>query len=238
GVLFYRAHWMSGNLEFIDCFVDTLAGLNADVLPVFTASLKETALPNWTGAVTPWPTAFNLLCDEHGPVVDVILSTLSFAMNDGRHGAAALEALDVPILQAITAGTSREQWEASPRGLGPLDTAINVALPEFDGRVITVPTSFKELFNPEETCKLSCAGSCMDATGGDGISAGPGEIIRYAPALDRVEVVGRLALRFAALRHKPNAEKRVAFILTNNAGKANRVGNAVGLDAPASLMEL
>ncbi|MDP9348632.1 MAG: cobaltochelatase subunit CobN, partial [Gemmatimonadota bacterium] len=43
---------------------------------------------------------------------------------------------------------------------------------------------------------------------------------------------------FSALRRKPNAEKRIAFVLTNAAGKASKIGNAVGLDAPASLMQL
>jgi cobaltochelatase CobN len=47
-----------------------------------------------------------------------------------------------------------------------------------------------------------------------------------------------LALRFAALRHTPNRAKRIAFILTNSQGKAARIGNAVGLDAPASLIKL
>src|SRR6185312_12761464 len=42
----------------------------------------------------------------------------------------------------------------------------------------------------------------------------------------------------AVLRRKPNAEKRVAFVLTNSAAKASRIGNAVGLDAPASLLRL
>src|SRR5206468_12247287 len=96
-------------------------------------------------------------------------------------------------------------------------TATTVALPERAGRIMTLPVTFKE-------------------TGREGEAAD--EVIRYAADRGRVETVGRLALRFAALRRKANTEKRVAFILTNNAGKANRVGNAVGLDAPASLMEL
>ena len=48
--------------------------------------------------------------------------------------------------------------------------------------------------------------------------------------------VAGLAAKTAALRRKPNAQKRVAFILTNSPGKAARIGNAVGLDAPASLI--
>ena len=45
-------------------------------------------------------------------------------------------------------------------------------------------------------------------------------------------------MRFAVLRNKPNSEKRVAFVLTNAPGKAAKVGNAVGLDAPASLLRV
>ncbi|HEV7382883.1 MAG TPA: cobaltochelatase subunit CobN, partial [Dyadobacter sp.] len=54
----------------------------------------------------------------------------------------------------------------------------------------------------------------------------------------RVERVAGLALRFARLKHLPNSEKRIAFIFTNSNTKASQVGNAVGLDAPASLMNM
>ena len=37
---------------------------------------------------------------------------------------------------------------------------------------------------------------------------------------------------------KPNQDKRIAFILTNSPGKAARIGNAVGLDTPASLIKI
>ena len=40
------------------------------------------------------------------------------------------------------------------------------------------------------------------------------------------------------LRRKPNADKRVAVVLTNYNAKASRIGNAVGLDTPASLLRL
>src|SRR5205814_1309906 len=55
---------------------------------------------------------------------------------------------------------------------------------------------------------------------------------------DRVARVAGLALRFAVLNRKPNQAKRVAFVLTNSPGKAARIGNAVGLDAPASLLRV
>jgi len=49
-----------------------------------------------------------------------------------------------PLVQAICCGTSRAEWIGSARGLSPTEAAMHVALPECDGRVISVPISFKE----------------------------------------------------------------------------------------------
>jgi cobaltochelatase CobN len=218
GLLFYRSHWMSGNLAFIDACVRELEAHGANALPVFTASLKEESPPPEGILVGRWPAAFSLFVADGRPLIDVLVTTVSFALGevqpDGPTPAgwsvSAFAALGVPVLHAVCGGTARWQWEASQRGLSPLDTAMNVALPEFDGRIITVPISFKEPLNG---------------------TAQPAEAIHYAPVADRVNRVAGLALRFAALRRKPNHDKRVAFILTNSPGKAAKIGNAVGLDA-------
>ena len=99
-----------------------------------------------------WPSAFAWFFQDDRRLIDVLISTVSFALGEinpsgptpSGWSVDALAALNVPVLQAICAGTTRWQWEASSRGLSPLDTAMNVALPEFDGRIITVPISFKE----------------------------------------------------------------------------------------------
>ncbi|MGH2521340.1 MAG: cobaltochelatase subunit CobN, partial [Anaerolineales bacterium] len=105
-------------------------------------------------------------------------------------------------------------------GLYPLDVALHVALPEFDGRIITVPVSFKS---------SSPVGDFSDGGGGSEL---------YAPLRDRADRIAGLAARLIALRRKPNSEKRIAFVLTNSPAKASRIGNAVGLDAPESLRRL
>ncbi|WP_193321727.1 cobaltochelatase subunit CobN, partial [Mycobacterium tuberculosis] len=56
-----------------------------------------------------------------------------------------LAALDIPILQGLCLTSPRDQWCANDDGLSPLDVASQVAVPEFDGRIITVPFSFKEI---------------------------------------------------------------------------------------------
>jgi len=207
GVTFYRAHYISGNTGFIDAMVRALEDKGVNVLPVFTASLK--ALDTASG----WPAAFQFFRNSGHTSIDVLINTVSFAMQDGTVSADEniLSKLDVPILQAITSGMSQSSWESSSRGLNPLDTAMNVAIPEFDGRIITVPISFKE--------------KGREAKG-------------YEPVYDRIERVAGIATRFARLRHISNQAKKIAFVFTNSSSKASQIGNAVGLDAPASLMAI
>jgi cobaltochelatase CobN len=237
GLLFYRSHWMSGNLAFIDACVRELESRGADALPVFTASLKDEADPPAGMPTGRWPAALSLFVADGRPLIDVLIATVSFALGDVQPdgptqagwSVGAFTALGMPVLQAICGGTARWQWEASQRGLNPLDTAMNVALPEFDGRIITVPISFKETLR----------GAGLQPAVADGrLQTCPTDAVHYAPVADRVSRVVGLALRFAALRRKENRDKRVAFVLTNSPGKAAKVGNAVGLDAPASLLRV
>jgi cobaltochelatase CobN len=100
---------------------------------------------------------------------------------------------------------------------------MSVALPEFDGRIITVPISFKE----EVASEVNGRNEKMDA-----------RLQRNLPQLDRIDFLARLSVKWAALRLKPNSEKRVAIILSNYPTKDARVGNAVGLDTPASVINV
>ena len=221
GLLFYRAHWMSRNLTFVDALIRELEH-EANVLPVFCYSLKG-------GASGEPPRAFrDYLLDSDGrPRVDCLINTLSFSMAtlavEGPALAtgwsvAYLETLNVPIIQAIVATGSYQRWAESDRGLGPIDVAMSVAMPEFDGRIITVPISFKEVAERDDALGTA--------------------LLRYIPQPDRVRLVARLALNWAALRRKPNSEKRLALILTNYPSKNARIGNAVGLDTPASVLNI
>ena len=102
-----------------------------------------------------------------------------------------LEHLNVPIVQAIACTTSHDTWAQSDTGLTPLDTVMSVALPEFDGRIISVPFSFKEVV-------------AEDATVG-------GVVTKYVPAADRVQAVASLAVRLARLQHIPRRRSAWPF---------------------------
>ncbi len=230
GVLFYRSYLLTGNTAFIDAIIEEGEALGLNVLPIFAYSLKDEATP--TGAL---PEALTYFIDADGnPTVDAVLHTMSFAMGSAEPGTGddaedwavpALERLDVPQLQAIAASTSTERWRASDAGLNALDVAMNVAIPELDGRIITVPIAFKERVDPREAS--------------DGRARLHGaDVVHHAPHRERIRRVLGIAARLAALRRTSNAEKRVAVVLTNHNAKASRIANAVGLDSPASLLAL
>ena len=219
-LLFYRAHWVSQNLDFVDAMVNALERHGCHVLPVFCSSLRED-----DGAVFR-----KYLMDSKGRAfVDVVVCTQSFAMShhpslqsndssDANWDIRVLEELDVPILQAIVSTEPQAMWDERDIGLSPLDIAMNVALPELDGRIITVPVSFKESVSQN--------------------GAGSAELRQYVPNMEQTEAVASLAARYARMAHTPAAERKVAVVLSNYPTKASRLGNAVGLDTPASAINL
>jgi len=228
-ILFYRAHWMSGNLSTIDALINRLEELEINVLPIYSFSLKHN--PEGDGQAN--RTFTELLCDDNGEArVQCIVNTMGMSMTDLQEDVATfatgpqvdyLDRLNVPIIQGIFSTGSEAEWEDSELGLGPIDTAMSVALPEFDGRIITVPISFKE-----------------EIASGSNVSNGniDARLQRNLPRLDRIDFLARLAAKWAALRLKPNADKRIAIILSNYPTKDARVGNAVGLDTPASVVNI
>jgi len=200
-VLFYRAHVLSGNLQFVDHLVRALESRGFSAVGVFTSSLRDRDDSGTPAALRLLEPPAVIVNTVSFPVLN--LTSLERPPEDAHH--TSFEAMGVPIIQAICSGTTREAWVESARGLGPAEAAMNIALPECDGRIITVPVSFKENH-------------------------------RYVPDDERVGRVADIAWRLAALRSTPNRDKRVAIVLSNSGGKAQKIGGAVGLDTPASLL--
>lgn len=206
-VLYYRAHHMSGNTAFIETLCRAVEAEGARALPLYVASLRA-----------PEPELIETLRDADAIVTTVLAAggtrpaEASAGGDDESWDAGALTALDVPILQALCLTGSRTDWERNDEGVSPLDAASQIAVPEFDGRLITVPFSFKEIDE-------------------DGLPA-------YVADDERAARVAGIAVRHARLRHIPNADKRVALVLSAYPTKHSRIGNAVGLDTPASAVAL
>ncbi|MBF6383748.1 cobaltochelatase subunit CobN [Nocardia farcinica] len=207
GIVYYRAQHLAGNTAYVEALCRAVEDAGARALPVYCASLR-----------TAEPELLATLGRADALVATVLAAggtkpaTASAGGDDEAWDVGALAALDVPILQGLCLTTGRAQWEDNDDGLSPLDVATQVAVPEFDGRIITVPFSFKE----------------FDA---DGLST-------YVPDPERAARVAGIAVRHARLRHIPAADKRLALMLSAYPTKHARIGNAVGLDTPASTIAL
>ncbi|MGW0559239.1 cobaltochelatase subunit CobN [Streptomyces sp. NPDC003016] len=207
GVLFYRAHELSGNTSFVDVLCDQIEAKGANALPVYCGSLRSAD-----------PELYRELGKADALIATVLAaggtraSDASAGGDDEAWDIGALADLDVPVLQGLCLTSSRATWEASDAALSPMDAAMQVAIPEFDGRLITVPFSFKE--------------------------QGEGDVPVYVADPERAARVAGIAVRHARLAHKPNKDKRLALVFTAYPTKHSRVGNAVGLDTPASAIRV
>lgn len=212
GICFYRSHFLTGNTAFVDALCAALEEAGANALAVWSTTLRR----DGDGRVP----ALELLDGRVDALVTTMLATGGSAPEgDAEWDASALAALDVPVIQAVCATASRATWEASDSGLTPLDAATQVAIPEFDGRLLGGVVSFKE------------RGAAEDSPVGVGVP-------RYVPDGERCARVARLAVRHARLRATPARERRVAVLLTAFPTKHARIGMAVGLDTPASAIAL
>jgi cobaltochelatase CobN len=205
--LYYRAHELAGNTGFVDALAGAIESCGARPMPVWCASLR-----------TAEPELLQILGQADVLVVTVLAAggtvpALSQAGGDDEAwDVGAIAALDIPVVQALCLTSPRAQWAGANAGLSPLDAATQVAIPEFDGRIISVPFSFKE-------------------TGDDGLS-------RYVPDPERAARVAGTAVALARLRHTAPADRRIAIVLSAYPTKHSRIGNAVGLDTPVSTVRL
>jgi len=204
GVLFYRAHHASGNVGFAHDLAEAITATGvAEPVLIHAASLR---------------TVPDDLLDELRTLDALVVTVLaaggtnpakvSAGGDDEAWDVGALASLDIPILQGLCLTWDRETWAGNEDGLSPMDAASQIAVPEFDGRIITTAFSFKE----------------FDDEG----------LPRYVTDPERCARVAGIAVAHARLRVVPPAKQKIAVMLSAYPTKHARVGNAVGLDTPVS----
>ena len=198
-LLVYRSAVLAGDTRPVAALMDALAARGLAPLTVAVSSLKE----EFAVAIV------RRAIRARRPAV--IVSTTAFSARDDA--TFVLDEADCPVLQAIPVGTAREAWAASQRGLSAADLAMQVALPEFDGRLMAGPISFKE-DAPDPDKQFSRRSQTPDPAG--------------------VAAVADAALAWVRLARTPRPERRLALILSDYPARGGRAGFAVGLDTPAS----
>ncbi|WP_420101497.1 cobaltochelatase subunit CobN, partial [Bosea sp. (in: a-proteobacteria)] len=202
-ILLYRSGIVAGDTALSEALAAALATRGLAPLPLALTSLKDPAVTAELAA----------LIAMRKPAL--IVATTGFSARDGE--AFVLDAADCPVLQAVPVGSPYEAWEASPRGLSAADLAMQVALPEFDGRIGAIPVAFKaETLDP--------------ATG----------LVnrRLVPDAEGIAALADLTAGWIALAAKPAVERKLALVMSDYPARGGRAGFAVGLDTPASVTAL
>jgi len=210
GILFYRAHYLAANTLPIDALCQALAARNLEPVPIFVSSLRDEEVQ-----------AQVLAHLRSQADIQVLLNTTSFSLARLEADTPQLdlwEKLDVPVLQVILSGGTADSWNSGLQGLSPRDMAMNVALPEVDGRIISRAISFKAVQAENPALQT--------------------DVVVYEPMSDRIDFVAQLAARWVKLRLRSPQERRIALILANYPNRDGRLANGVGLDTPASCVEI
>ncbi|MCU0569947.1 MAG: cobaltochelatase subunit CobN [Oculatellaceae cyanobacterium Prado106] len=212
GILFYRAHYLAANLAPIASLCQALADRGLEPVPLFVSSLRDEEVQK---------ELLDALCPAHEPPIQVLLNATSFSLARLEAESPQVEfwqRLDVPVIQVILSGGTQEHWQTQTRGLSPRDVAMNVALPEVDGRIIGRAVSFKAVQRHHPALQT--------------------DVVGYEPVGDRIQFTADLAANWVKLRQTEVGDRRIALILANYPTRDARLANGVGLDTPASCVEI
>jgi cobaltochelatase CobN len=201
-IVFYRALVEGGLTTPVDALMKEIEATGNTPVPVYVTSLKDADCTN----------ILHSIFANTAP--DIIINATGFATGDNN----PYVKYDCPVLQTVFSGTSFHNWNDSPGGLPTRDLAMNVVLPELDGRIMTRAVSFKadHHFHPPTQCP----------------------IVTYEPVADRIQFTAKLAANWANLRQTPQHQRKLAIILANYPNRDGRIGNGVGYDTPASTINI
>lgn len=210
-LVFYRALVQAGDLEVIDRLIVALAARNFNPMPIYVASLKDPV-----SAAT-----LVALFDEAPP--EIVLNSTSFAagapgFSSSDWKSTPLDSPGCPVLQTVLASCDKDSWQRAPNGLPAREIAMNISLPEVDGRILSRAVGFKSLARNDDATQCP--------------------ISRYQPEQGRIDFVADLAANWVRLARTPAASRNIAILLANYPNKDGRLANGVGLDTPASAAKI
>ncbi|MFC0201649.1 cobaltochelatase subunit CobN [Paracoccus rhizosphaerae] len=207
-VTFYRSWLAAADMAALDALIRALRGRGITAMGAFAPSLKAEGMGDW-------------LADALKTPPQIIVNATGFAAGGAVEGtpssgpgAAPFTRFSAPVFQVALSTNRRRDWAQAERGLSPSDLAMNVVLPEVDGRIFAGVISFKSPGRRDTDLQYSRFAHRPDP---DLLSA----------AVDRIEAWARLA-------RTPLRDRRVAMVLSTYPGRDWQMAHAVGLDAPAS----
>lgn len=213
-LVIYRSHVQAAHTDVFDRFANVLANAGFHVVTLAVTSLKQ-------------PDCLALLEETiEEEAAALVINTTGFAIS--RNGNDTLPSRPtlptwplrqcIPVLQATLASTRQEDWLTHDMGLCARDIAMQVALPELDGRIITRAVGFKAALQRHERSQY--------------------DSVRFELQPDRAQFVAELAARWHRLQTLPRDQRRLILVLANYPADEASLGNGIGLDTPASTISL
>src|SRR5262249_4972032 len=231
GLLLLRPQIVSNSRKHYDAVIHAIEGEGLNVIPAISTLMdnREACERFFVGTSSgTQPSGLpssdqrgQLVSDEHARRVRtarvsqiVSLTGFSFvggpAMNDSEAAANYLSELNIPYRSLVSLDTQTiESWRDSFTGLNPVQTGMQVAIPEIDGG--TEPFVFVGI---------------------------PSRGVEPAPMSDRCRRVARRLKRWHRLQTAPRDELRIALILYCFPPNKGNLGTAADLDVFASLGDI
>jgi len=201
-LLFYRAALEGAGTATLEALHREIERQGLAPVPLVISTLKEAACVRFVQA------AFA----AHKPQAIINLTGFALGLDGLDEKLNPFAGVDAPVIQVVQAGRPEAQWAADVQGLTSKDLAMQVVLPELDGRIggIIVGHKGDAVWHAATECPLST----------------------YAPDADGIARAVRLAKNFVRLRAAPRAERKIGIVLANYPIRDGRLANGVGYDAP------
>jgi magnesium chelatase subunit H len=228
GLLLMRPQIVSDSRRHYDGLIRAIESEGLSVLPVLSTlmdsreSCKQFFINPGSAAVpaasrdNPLPTLPTASQDNLLPTISQVVSLTGFsfvggpAMNDSEAAVEFLSDLNVPLRSLISLDVQTiENWRASKLGLNPIQTAMQVAIPEIDGA--TEPFVFGGLPHRGDQPEA------LD---------------------DRCRRIARRLARWNRLQVAPRADVKLAFLIFCFPPNKGNIGTAADLDVFPSLWEI
>ena len=212
GLLTARATYLNEDVRVENMLIRMIEEAGYDVLPFYTYSWKEDSL----GTLGPSGALRKYAFDDNGQNrLSGLIKLAGFFMSGRVQDTddPILREMDCPVFRPIASSqTTLEEWENDPDGT-LRDAAWSIVMPEMEGCIEPVFI---------------------------GAAERSGESERRVPIESRCRKFVSRVLKWVQLSKKPNAEKKVVFMLNNNpcASVEATVGGGAKLDAPESVIRI
>ena len=200
GLLLLRSYLLAGNTGHYDGVIKAFEAKGLRVIPAFASGLDQR------------PAIERFFMQDGRANVDAVVSLTGFSLvggpayNDAKAAEDILATLDVPYLAAHPVEFQTiAQWEASDRGLMPVESTMMIAIPELDGAA------------------------------GPMVYGGRNEAGEMDVCAERADMLALRAAKLIAMRRAQRRDRKVAVVLFNFPPNAGNTGTAAFLSVFESL---